>query len=315
MKKGKGILFGPVNSRRLGRSLGVDITPYKTCSYDCIYCELGKTTHLITDRRIFYPTREIHKQVEEFIKNSQSPDIDVITFAGCGEPALAQNLGEVIRWIKDITPIPVCVLTNSSLMWMEEVRDELCSADIVIPSIDSVMEKGFQKIDRPHKDLSLKAILDGVYKFSRVFNGRLFPEIMIVDGINDTKEEIDGIIEYMKRIKPDRIQLNVVDRYSTEEGTQSPSLDRMKEIQSRFPRDIPVDIVGHSPHIFALENRDFIEEKILSYLARRPAVPGDLASALGTNIDRIFPALNSLEEQGKIIEIPDRTDNYYYLNY
>lgn len=309
----KSFLFGPVRSRRLGISLGVDILPYKTCSYDCIYCELGATTNLCTARQVFYSTDEILRQVENFIRNPLSPRIDVITFAGDGEPTLAKNLGEIIRRIKDITPVPVAVLTNSSLMWMEEVRDELLNADFVLPSIDAVSEEAFKEIDRPSGTLSLETILEGIRKFSRIYTGRLIPEIMIIRGINDNDAEIDTIIEYLKKLNPDRVQLNVVDRYTTEQGVKSPSPHRLNEIRKRFPPSIPVDITGQDPDIFSIGNRESVEEKILAYLSRRPAVPGDLAAALGVTAEALFPALSNLEDQGKIIEIPDRTDNYYYL--
>ncbi len=309
----KNFIFGPVKSRRLGISLGVDIIPYKTCSYDCIYCELGATTNLCITRQIFYPTNEIHRQVESFIRNPFSPGIDVITFAGDGEPTLAKNLGEVIRRIKDITPIPVAVLTNSSLLWMEEVRDELMYADFVLPSIDAVSEEAFMKIDRPAGELSIEKILDGVYRFSRIYKGRLIPEIMLIEGINDSDTEIKTIVTYLEKLNPDRVQLNIVDRYTTEKEIHSPSPDRLNEIKNLFPPGIPVDIAGQDPDIFSLVNRESVEEKILAYLSRRPAVPGDLAAALGISAEVLFPALSNLEDQGKIVEIPDRTDNYYYL--
>ena len=306
-------LFGPVKSRRLGASLGVDIIPYKTCSYDCIYCELGATTNLTVARQVFYPTDEIHRQVETFIRNPSSPKIDVITFAGDGEPTLAKNLGEVIRRIKDITPIPVAVLTNSSLLWMEEVSDELMGADFALPSVDAVSEEAFVKIDRPIEGLSPEKILDGIHRFSRIYKGRLIPEVMLITGINDSDFEIKKIVKYLEKLNPDRVQLNVVDRCTTEEGTQSPSPDRLNEIKKLFPPGIPVDITGTDPDIFSSVNRESIEEKILAYLSRRPAVPGDLAAALGVSAEVLFPALSNLEDQCKILEIPDRTDNYYYL--
>lgn len=309
------ILFGPVNSRRLGRSLGVDLVPFKYCTYDCIYCQLGPTDHLSSKRRIFFPTRRVHEEAVRFFQQpGASESLDVVSLAGSGEPTLAANLGEVIRWIKDITPIPAAVLTNGSLMWMDEVQQDLLGADIVLPSIDAVTEKVFRKINHPHRDLSLEKILDGIHRFSRVFTGRLFPEVMIIEGINDFPEEIDRIVEFLEKLKPDRVHLNVADRVPNREKIKSPNPEKMEEIKSRFPAAMAVDVVGKAPDIFSYRDWENVEEKIISHLMRRPAVPGDLASGLGIPLDRIIDALKNLERQELIIEIPDRTDNYYYIN-
>lgn len=307
-------LFGPVASRRLGRSLGVDLVPYKICSYNCIYCQLGETTDLTIKRKIYHPTRLVYNEVMEFLKTpGASKETDVISLAGSGEPTLAGNCGEVIRWIKDITPIPVAVLTNGSILWMEEVREDLISADIVLPSIDAVTDEVFQKINSPSPALSLKKILEGIEKFSRIFNGRFFPEVMVVEGFNDHDGEIKKIIEYLGKLNPDRVHLNVVERPGSDKSIKSPPADRMEEIASMFPTEIPVDIVGKSPHIFVYGDRENIEEKILAHLARRPAVPGDLSAGLGVSPEVITNTLRKLIKQDKIIETPDRTDNYYYL--
>ncbi|MCD4785775.1 MAG: radical SAM protein [Candidatus Eremiobacteraeota bacterium] len=307
-------LFGPVASRRLGRSLGVDLVPYKVCSYNCIYCQLGETTDLTIDRKTYQPTRLIYNEIMDFLKTSDSSrETDIISLAGSGEPTLAKNCGQVIRWIRDITPIPMAVLTNGSMLWREEVREDLISADIVLPSIDAVTDEVFQRINRPAPALSIEKILDGIEKFSKIFNGRLFPEVMVIEGFNDHDGEIKKIIQYLRKLNPDRVHLNVVERPGTDKDVKSPRADRMKEIASMFPMEIPVDIVGKSPHIFTPGDRKNIEEKILSHLARRPAVPGDLAAGLGVSPEVITNALGELVKQDKIIETPDRTDNYYYL--
>jgi len=307
-------LFGPVASRRLGRSLGIDLIPYKVCSYNCIYCQLGETTDLTTERKVYQPTRLIYDEMMDYLKTPwASKDTDVISLAGSGEPTLAKNCGEVIRWIKDITPIPVAVLTNGSLLWMEEVREDLITADIVLPSIDAVTDEVFQKLNQPAPALSLEKILEGIERFSRIYNGRLFPEVMIVEGFNDHDGEIKRIIQYLGKLKPDLVHLNVVERPGSNIKVKSPPADRLEEIAAMFPVEIPVDIVGKSPHIFAFRDRENIEEKILAHLARRPAVPGDLAAGLGVSPGVITNTLKELIRKDKVIETPDRTDNYYYL--
>ncbi len=309
-------IFGPVNSRRLGRSLGVDLIPLKYCTYDCIYCQLGRTTNRTLKREVFVHTKKVHYEIREFLSEPcKARSLDVISLAGSGEPTLASNCGEVIRWIKDFTPIPLAVLTNSSLMWMEEVQEDLLNADMILPSIDAVSEDVFQKINRPHPNLSLEKILEGIVQFAKIYKGKIFPEIMIIQGINDTEEEIKRIISFLDKIHPDRVHLNVAERPGGK-GSISPPMEWYENIKRLFPSTMKVDIVGKDPPVISpmeveVEN---LEEKIIAYLLRRPAVPGDLASGIGVRIDRIYPALEKLEKEGRIVEVPDRTDNYYYVN-
>jgi len=182
----KSVTYGPVPSRRLGFSLGVDIIPYKVCSYNCIYCQLGKTTSRTLTRKPYVSPATVIKGIKAAI--SENKKIDYITFSGSGEPTLNKDLGEMIQKTKKITSIPVAVLTNGSLLWRKSVRDDLALADLVVPSLDAVSSGIFKRINRPAKGLSIKKVLDGIKKFADDFKGEIRLEIMVVKNINDSKK-------------------------------------------------------------------------------------------------------------------------------
>lgn len=203
-------VYGPVLSRRLGRSLGVDTVPLKTCNYSCVYCELGKTTTRINERRSFFPKKDI---LNDIIKALNSGiEIDHITFAGDGEPTLCEDLGWLIGKIKEITDIPVTVITNGSLLNREDVREDLMSADIVIPSLDAADPETFKRINRPCRELEVNEIIDGLVDFSRSYKGTLYVEVMLVKNFNDNVEALQKISEAIKRINPDGVYILTPER-------------------------------------------------------------------------------------------------------
>ncbi|MDD4253495.1 MAG: radical SAM protein, partial [Methanoculleus horonobensis] len=182
-------LFGPVPSRRLGISLGIDLVPHKTCSFDCIYCECGRTTDLTCERREYVPTGRVIAELDDFL--AKGPDLDYITFAGSGEPTLHTGIGEIIAFIKDRYPrYRVAVLTNSALFTDPDVRAALMRADLVVPSLDAVSEEVFIKINRPSPGTTAERVLKGLLDFAREFSGEIRLEIFIVPDINDTEEEL-----------------------------------------------------------------------------------------------------------------------------
>lgn len=235
-------LFGPVHSRRLGYSLGVDLIPFKTCPLDCVYCECGATTDLSLTRKIYVPTNLVCAEIDDYV--AKHPALDVITFSGAGEPTLALNLGEVIAHIKKHHPrYKVCVLTNSVLLPDKQVRQEIAQADIVIPSLDAVSEVAFEKIDRPHQDIKIKDIIGSLDIFSKEFSGKLFIEIFFVPGINDTPEELSRFVAVLHKIKPAGVQINSLDRKGTEAWVEPVSQASLDRIVSAF-KDFPVQIYG-----------------------------------------------------------------------
>jgi wyosine [tRNA(Phe)-imidazoG37] synthetase (radical SAM superfamily) len=197
-------VYGPVPSRRLGRSLGVSPIPAKTCSYNCVYCQLGRTNYFQARREEFYPQEDILKEI---IDKAGVNAVDYITIVGDGEPTLYSQLGRLIHGIKENLEYPVAVITNGSLLYREEVRRDLERADVVIPSLDSGIRKTMRSINRPHGSLEFSTILKGQISFREEFKGQLWLEIMLVKGVNDSKEELEALRLAVDEIKPDRVYI------------------------------------------------------------------------------------------------------------
>jgi len=197
-------VYGPVPSRRLGRSLGVSPIPAKTCSFNCVYCQLGRTNHFQTKREDFYPKEDI---LEEIIAKAKVTAVDYITIVGDGEPTLFRHLGWLIRSIKDNLEFPVAVITNGSLLYRKDVRQDLERADVVIPSLDSGIRKTFRALNRPHSSLEFSTILKGQIAFREEFAGQLWLEIMLVKGVNDSRQELEALRRAVDEIKPDRVYI------------------------------------------------------------------------------------------------------------
>ena len=217
-------VYGPVPSRRLGRSLGIDPIPSKTCNYQCIYCQLGKTTKFTSERQDFFPKEEIYKELEESIKQNTGK-FDFITFVGSGEPTLCKSLGNLILKAKKISKKPICVITNGSLLYQDDVKDDLIFSDVVLPTLDAGDEKLFIKINRPHPSIRYEKMIQGYIDFRKEFKGNFWIEIMVMKGINDSKEELLKIKKKLDLIQPDRIDVNVPIRPPTESWVKIPDQD------------------------------------------------------------------------------------------
>jgi len=214
-------IYGPVPSRRLGRSLGIDPIPSKTCNFQCIYCQLGKTTNFTNERKNYLPKNEIIAEMKEAIKKNEV-NLDYITFVGSGEPTLYKDLNELILKAKQFSNKPICVITNGGLLYDKEVQNALMLADIVLPSLDAGDENSFIRINRPHPSIKYDSVIQGFIDFKKVFTGKFWIEIMIMKGINDSKEELLKIKKKIELIKPDRIDINVPIRPPTEKGVKIP---------------------------------------------------------------------------------------------
>lgn len=228
MLKRRKHLFGPVFSRRLGISLGVDLIPHKTCTLDCVYCECDATTNLTLSRKEYVSTSDVLTELEEYLR--QNPPLDYVTFAGSGEPLLHSGMGRIIDWLKGHFPrYAVAVLTNGTLLQQQDVRKLLSRANLVIPSLDAASEEVFQKINRPHAALKCSDFISGLIDFRREYEGRFFLEIFIIPGINDNKDELEQLQEVIGKIKPDRVQLNTLDRAGTEDWVRPASEQELKK--------------------------------------------------------------------------------------
>ena len=220
-------LYGPVPSRRLGRSLGVDLVPLKTCTYDCIYCQLGKTTNKTTARQDYVSVKDILSELKE--KLSAGVSCDYISIAGSGEPTLHASIGEIISKLKEMTNIPVAVLTNGSLLYLPEVQKALMNADIVIPSLDAGNEELFQYVNRPHEDISFNTMVRGLIDFSRHFTGPIWLEVLLVSGITGMIPEVREIDALVNKILPEKVQLNTVSRPAYEDFACAVNSEQMKK--------------------------------------------------------------------------------------
>ena len=273
-------VFGPVPSRRLGLSLGIDLIPRKTCSYDCIYCQVGKTTDRIMEPSSFVSVSGVIEELKEVLQKT-SPD--VITLAGSGEPTLNTDIGVIISEIKKITSTPVTLLTNGSLLWNRQVREKITGVDILIPTLSSVYQKTYNKIHRPHPGLKLEDILEGLKGMRKEFAGKYFREVFFLAGLNDTEEEVSGLFEIISHIQPDRVQLNTVVRPPSETGAISVSKEKLEEIKNLFGDK--TEIIAVAPRKSRNNKIDSIADRITEMIKRRPVTVDDISNAL--NIQKV----------------------------
>ncbi|OQX82674.1 radical SAM protein [candidate division KSB1 bacterium 4484_87] len=291
-------LFGPVPSRRLGISLGVDLMPYKTCSLDCVYCECGRTTNLVPDRREYVPTQDVIGELQSFL--STSPELDFVTFSGSGEPTLHSALGEIIRFLKKNYPqYSIAVLTNATLFSDAKVVEDVLPADMILPSLDAASEEVFRRINRPAENLTVEKVLDGLVSLRERFSGKMLLEIFIIPGLNDSESELKNLKTAVHRIKPDQVQLNSLDRPGTESWVKPMVRERLGEIAAFLEWD--TEIIARFSPITGIRGYDFsTEQAILQTLKRRPCTLEDLSSSLGLVSAEIKKYLNGLMEQNKI---------------
>lgn len=303
-------LFGPVPSRRLGMSLGVDLVPKKVCSLDCVYCEAGKTTKLTTERMEYVKTEKIIGELTDYFMNN--PDPDYITFSGYGEPTLNLAIGEVLDFIKQNKPdIPVAVLTNGTLFGDEIVRQSILKADLVLPSLDAATEAVFRKINRPPDSLVFDDYIQGLIDFSREFSGKIWLEIFILPGYNDSEEELAALKKIILQIKPDSIQLNTLDRPGTVADLRGATRAELQRVVDFWQMD-NVIIIAASPERKKIRSyRTDTESAILETIARRPCTVDDLAKILGLHINEVNKYLDVLEAEQKI-ETTKQERGYFY---
>jgi len=290
-------LYGPVPSRRLGRSLGIDLVPHKICTYNCIYCQIGKTTGRTLLRREYVPTEEVFDEVKEFLSKGDS-HIDYFSLSGSGEPTLHSKIGSIIEGIKKLSSVPVAVITNGSLLFEEEVRKDLLAADVILPSLDAVSSEVFQKINRPDRRLSIEKVIEGMVEFKKIYRGKIWLEILLCKGVNDTTEELQKIKEVVERIQPELIHLNTVIRPPSEDWVKPLSQREMEGIRDFFGEKASV-ISEFNRHLTYVTEED-IKEGILRILKRRPLSLSDLSKWMGIPQGELEEQITSLSQEGKI---------------
>ena len=304
MKKYK-YLFGPLMSRRFGRSLGIDLCPMKTCSYDCIFCQLGKTPQKSIKRKEFFPLDQICDEISHFLKTDGNAEY--ITLAGSGEPTLYSRFGELIDFIHSKTDIPVLLLSNGSLFGQKEVREAASGADVVKLSMSAWNQNLFNSINRPDPAISFSDMLAGEIEFRKIFKGRLVLEVFVLAGINGTSTDIRKIAKLTNKIKPDVIHLNTVTRPPAESFACSVDKEKMQRFSTMFTptAEIPVEISG-TP----LLNKDINEEKIFDLIRRRPITLKQLADTFSVHPNEIAKVTGKFLRNNKIT-----TENKYGENY
>jgi wyosine [tRNA(Phe)-imidazoG37] synthetase (radical SAM superfamily) len=296
MKKFK-YLYGPVPSRRLGRSLGIDLVPHKICTYDCVYCQIGKTTQKTLDRREYIPVKEGLEEVERFLKEEIS-SIDYLSLTGSGEPTLHSKIGSIIHGIKKITSIPVAVITNGSLLYLKEVQKDLLDADVILPSSDAVSSEVFTKINRPDEGFSVERMVEGLVQFRKIYKGQIWLEILFCRGVNDSQSELALMKEAINRIQPDKIHLNTVVRPPSEKWVLPLDEIEMERIRDVFGEKAEI-ISEFDRHPPLISERD-IKEEILKVLRRRPLSLSDLSRGMGIPQNELDQYITPLTQEGKI---------------
>ena len=305
-------LFGPVPSRRLGMSLGVDLIPHKVCSFNCIYCECGKTTDLTTDRREYVPLKEVFSELKHFFRHNPAPDY--ITFSGAGEPTLHSGMGEVLLFLKASWPgIPKAVLTNSCLMGDPVVRRELLAANVVLPSLDAATVQAFRRINRPPGWIKLEAVINGLIEFRKEFDGEIWLEVLILPGYNNDPENLEALRDSIKEINPHRIQLNTLDRPGTVAGLNPAGRVELEEIARRWEFENLEIILPPGDRKHNQSYRTDVENAIRETLSRRPCTLEDLEKILGIHINEVNKYLGAMEESGIIETSEQERGTFYHL--
>ncbi|HZX11641.1 MAG TPA: radical SAM protein [Acidobacteriota bacterium] len=300
-------IYGPVPSRRLGLSLGVDIIPFKVCSLDCVYCQLGPTTKKTTESKDYFPEQEIISQIKKRIETSSR--IDYITFSGSGEPTLNSKIGTLIKKIKKITDIPVAVLTNSTLLTKKNVRASLKQADLVVPSLDAATQDVFEKINRPHASLKIEDIIEGLKQFRKEFKGDLWLEIILVKGMNDSEAHVKALKKAIHEIKPDVVQLNTVIRPPSEKSAKPLSKKEMEKIRDFIGSHC--EIVAHFNRKGLTPEEENLKDIILDMIRRRPVTVEDISDSLGRHKNEILKYIDMLKRENKIKAVAYENKDYY----
>jgi wyosine [tRNA(Phe)-imidazoG37] synthetase (radical SAM superfamily) len=299
-------IFGPVPSRRLGWSLGLDILPYKTCSYDCIYCELGPTTRLTSAPVGLIEPGAVLAELESFMV-SHPGQVDFLTVSGSGEPTLHPELGALIRALKRRYALPVALITNSSLLFRPEVLERVRAADLVLPSLDAVDPETLAAVNRPHPDLGLDSLLEGLLALGRLPGPRLWLEILFLQGLNDHPDQMARFRQVIEKINPERIQINTVVRPPVEARAMPLAASRLAQIKKQLgPR---AEIIARPDR--RSERAIQLEDEIITLVSRRPSTVEDIAQLTGCTPEEALSLLQRLMAAGKIIPAPFDREVYY----
>jgi wyosine [tRNA(Phe)-imidazoG37] synthetase (radical SAM superfamily) len=271
-------VFGPVPSRRLGQSLGIDTIPLKTCNWNCVYCQLGRTQPLVNERKEYYPSGEILAEVRKALDAHQPGEIDWVTFVGSGEPLLHAGTGYLIRQVKSMTDLPVAVITNGSLLYRPEVRQELVVANAVLPSLDAGTPGLYRRINRPHAETTYDCLLAGLIDFRSEYRGKLWVEVMLVHGLNDTTQALRSLSEALGRVQPDAVHINLPTRPPAETWVRPPDEESLMRAISILGNI--AEVVHPAEGSFDLSGTDNPVEAVIGIITRHPMRQEELVRTL-----------------------------------
>ncbi len=297
-------VYGPIPSRRLGQSLGIDVIPFKTCNWNCVYCQLGRTAPVTNERRDFFPVDEVAAEVRYALQTHREGEINWVTFVGAGEPLLHASLGRLIRQVKGMTSLPVAVITNGSLLYIPSVRRELVAADAVLPSLDAGTAELYRRINRPHPENTFNRLVEGLIKFREIYSGKLWVEVMLVRGVNDTPQALREIAAILHQIGPDAVHLNLPTRSPVETWVQPPPEESLAQA---------VDIIGSIARVvrpsegsFGFSKCENPLEAVLAIITRHPMQQEELERTLSNwTREDVRQVLEELKD-GKRAQVVER---------
>jgi wyosine [tRNA(Phe)-imidazoG37] synthetase (radical SAM superfamily) len=276
--------------------LGIDIVPLKLCTLDCVYCQLGRTTKKTIERKDYVPVESVLAELKDAL--AEGVKADFITISGSGEPTLNSRLGRLIDGIKKITDIPVAVITNGTLLYRQDVRADCAKADVVVPSLDAGNEQTFRKVNHPHEDISIEKLVEGLVAFRKEFTGQIWLEVFLVEGLNTDTAEIDRIKELIKRILPDKVQLNTAVRPTADPAIKRLDARKLETIAHQIGQGC--EVVADLPLRHRSKHVHSPAEDILSMLKRRPCSLNDISSGLGIHHNEALKHIAELQHQGLI---------------
>ncbi len=299
-------LFGPVPSRRFGRSLGVDLNPYKTCSLDCVFCQLGRTSKKTVTRQEYVPTDMVLSELEDWVKRGGKADY--ITLSGSGEPTLHLRFGEVLEFIRSKTAISAVLLTNATMLYLPEVRDAAASANVVKVSLSAWDQSSYRWVNRPHTQLRFDQLVEGQKAFRAQFKGKLWMEVFLVGGMNSTLDDVRKIATLAKQINPDRIQLNTAVRPPAEDFVAALSKEHIESLTHLFQPTAEVIAEFSANHA---EHMQANQETIFSMLQRRPCTADQIADVFDMHLNEVSKYLGILIRRDQI-HVERKNSMVYY---
>ena len=300
-------VFGPVPSRRLGYSLGVDIVPDKHCTQNCVYCQIGRTKDVTVERRSFFPVADVLRAIAGALATGKK--IDYVTFSGSGEPTLNKDLGKLIRGTRKLTNTKTCLLTNGTMFFDRQVRAEAALADLVVPSLDAGSEEVYRRVCRPHPSLTLEKLVGGLVAFREQYKGPIWLEVMLVRGLNDAPDELERIKKLAERIRPDKIQLNTVARPPQDPSARPLPTLNLERIRRIFGPNAEV-ISGFDRREQRIGEPD-LALSILELIRRRSVTMGDIVAAMGVTRQEAQAAVEGLIAESRIKKVVHGARTFY----